>query len=251
MREPDPTPTYKKLIVYGDESGVTGAKYQAYGSLWMPWERRGDFMRVLREVREAHGYEGGVALSASKAEGEGFALSLIDEVFRRRWLAFRCVITPATDSDELRRLAFSALIRRRLRTIGDLDKRELRLRLTKASRARDANGETTERAVHRLIGLEVDGKMERSTRPARSGAALEIVELLTSLVASDWEKKATSPQRRHLSDRAAENLGWSDLTADTDPSEWKFNIWYLEDPRTERPVERTHRTVQLRLPLVD
>ena len=47
-----------KLIwhVACDESGVDGARYYGFGSLWMKWQRRGDFSRDIRKLREKHAY---------------------------------------------------------------------------------------------------------------------------------------------------------------------------------------------------
>lgn len=246
----DPGPGYKRLLIYGDETGTTGPQYQGYGSIWLPWERRGDFVKVIREQRSIHNYEGGIAAALGKTDGEAFALGLIDEVFRRRWISFRCVITPSTDQEELTRLAFAALIRRRLESL-PLSGKEVRLRLSKAARVASRGSVTPLAQIERLVTPALTDDVERSIAPARGLAALEVVELLTSLVVGDWEKKNTSLQRRKLSDRVAENLGWKDLAADTEPLEWKFNIWWLEDPRAAAPREKPHRSVQLRLPMID
>lgn len=250
MSPPDPAPSYRRFLVYGDETGTTGQQFQAYGSLWMPWERRGDFIRVIREARTAHDHHGSVLSAGTRADAEGFALALIDEVFRRRWISFRCVVTKLTADDALRRRTFSALIGKRLEAL-PLAGKEIRLRLTKLSRGAAEGGGSIEAALHQQIGEHVDPSVELDTRPARSGVALELVELLTGLVLGDWEKKNTSAHRRKLSDRAAENLGWGDLAGDTDPSEWKFNIWWLEDPLSAAAEPKAHRAVQLRLPMID
>ncbi|HAS8291232.1 TPA: hypothetical protein I7707_21285, partial [Vibrio vulnificus] len=49
-----------KLIwhVACDESGVDGQKYYGFGSLWMKYQRRGDFVRIIRELRDKHKYAG-------------------------------------------------------------------------------------------------------------------------------------------------------------------------------------------------
>ncbi len=47
-----------KLIwhVACDESGVDGLQYYGFGSLWMKYQRRGDFVRIIRELRGKHNY---------------------------------------------------------------------------------------------------------------------------------------------------------------------------------------------------
>jgi hypothetical protein len=42
----DAVPGYRNYVVYTDESGMHGAKYYGFGSLWIPWERRGDFQSI-------------------------------------------------------------------------------------------------------------------------------------------------------------------------------------------------------------
>ncbi|MCD3180328.1 DUF3800 domain-containing protein, partial [Salmonella enterica subsp. enterica serovar Enteritidis] len=45
-----------KLIwhVACDESGIDGQRFYGFGSLWMKYQRRGDFARIVRELREKH-----------------------------------------------------------------------------------------------------------------------------------------------------------------------------------------------------
>lgn len=45
-----------KLIwhVSCDESGTGGQRFYGFGSLWMKYQRRGDFVQIIRELREKH-----------------------------------------------------------------------------------------------------------------------------------------------------------------------------------------------------
>src|SRR6266511_2750683 len=47
-------PGYRNYLVYCDDSGLHGSTHYAFGSLWMPWERRGDFYELIRELRHRH-----------------------------------------------------------------------------------------------------------------------------------------------------------------------------------------------------
>ncbi len=47
----------------------------------------------------------------------------------------------------------------------------------------------------------------------------------------------------------ANHLGWSDLKADTIPSEWKFNIWTFWDPTKGEERSVKTRPVRLRYPM--
>lgn len=39
-----------------DESGIDGQRFYGFGSLWMKYQRRGDFAKLIRDVREKHGF---------------------------------------------------------------------------------------------------------------------------------------------------------------------------------------------------
>lgn len=251
--EADPGDSYRRQLVYADEGGTLGARYQAYGSLWLPWERRGDFAKLIREAGAAHNLSGQLSSLRHKPEAGAFFLALIDEIFRRRWISFRSVIAPAPLDAELKEKVFSALISERVKALPrPSGERELRVRLTKNARTK-VGGLKLEDHYFRRIRADLEGSAlpELTVRAARSTEGLEIVDLLLSLVLADWEKKSIPKDRRGLHERVAENLGWADLAADTLPSEWKFNIWYLEHPESLRREAKTQRAVQLRLPMID
>jgi hypothetical protein len=251
--EADPGDSYRRQLVYADEGGTLGARYQAYGSLWLPWERRGDFAKLIREAGAAHNVSGQLSSLRHKPEASAFFLALIDEIFRRRWISFRSVIAPAPLDAEVKEKVFSALISERIKALPRATAdRELRVRLTKNARTKVAGLKLEDHYFRRIrADLEGSAPPELTVRAARSTEGLEIVDLLLSLVLADWEKKSIPKERRGLHERVAENLGWADLAADTLPSEWKFNIWYLEHPESLRREAKTQRAVQLRLPMID
>ncbi|EPO1287739.1 DUF3800 domain-containing protein, partial [Escherichia coli] len=39
-----------------DESGIDGQRFYGFGSLWMKYQRRGDFCQLIRELRRKHGF---------------------------------------------------------------------------------------------------------------------------------------------------------------------------------------------------
>lgn len=39
-----------------DESGIDGQRFYGFGSLWMKYQRRGDFCQLIRELRSKHGF---------------------------------------------------------------------------------------------------------------------------------------------------------------------------------------------------
>lgn len=245
------------MLVYADDVGVVGRheEFRAHGTLWLPWERRGDLLKIVRELRAQHGYDGSIHAALTRTDAEGFALALIDEVFRRRWLAYRCLVTKAPRADLMDVAALGLLVTRRLRTLpGGLAGRELRLRLRRRD-DKKTDGDPRVAADRLAEKIERDVAppvtFERSIRAARSAEALQVVQLLATLIADDWEKKPGNAHRKRLSTHAAENLGWADLAGDTVATEWKFNIAWVDDPNVHEPPPTPQRAVQLRLPLVD
>jgi hypothetical protein len=54
--EDDPLPGVERWLISCDESGTGGDRFYGFGTLWMNWQRRGDFARLVRELRDQHGY---------------------------------------------------------------------------------------------------------------------------------------------------------------------------------------------------
>lgn len=89
--EPD-LPGYRNIAIYCDESGMHRAPYYGFGSLWTPWERRGDLSALLRDVRDRHGYTDEAKWSAVNRYSLPFYKELVDAFFARRWLMFHCIV---------------------------------------------------------------------------------------------------------------------------------------------------------------
>lgn len=255
---PDPAVTYRRFLVYADDLGVLGKheEYRAHGTLWLPWERRGDLLRLVRELRASTGYDGTVLAALNRTDAEAFGLALIDELFQRRWISYRCLVTKAPRESLVDVSALTVLAVRRLRTLpGGLAEREVRLRLRRRKGKEEGDPRVASDRLGRALEehLHLPVSFTRSIRAARSAEALQLVQFLGTLIADDWEKKpgTGSVHRKRLSERAAENLGWTDLAGDTVASEWKFNIAYVDDPKLSEPPPTPQRAVQLRLPLVD
>ena len=41
---------HRHYLVYCDESGVHGTRLTGFGTLWMTYERRGDFQKLLQDL---------------------------------------------------------------------------------------------------------------------------------------------------------------------------------------------------------
>lgn len=86
------TPGYKNYLVYCDESGTDGAEYYGFGSLWMPWERRGDFHNIITTLRSAHSFTNELKWKKVGPRNFEFCKALVGEFFRRQWLMFHCML---------------------------------------------------------------------------------------------------------------------------------------------------------------
>ncbi len=76
-----------------DESGINGQVYYGFGSLWMKYQRRGDFTRIIRELREKHHmYDEMKWQKAYSKKYAGFYSEFIDVFFKNSWLAFHCIV---------------------------------------------------------------------------------------------------------------------------------------------------------------
>ncbi len=257
--EPDPGPGYSRHLVYLDDLGVVGARHRALGALWLPWERRGDLLRVLREVAAATARPRDLEGALDSAAAEPFCLALIDELFSRRWLSFRCMLTPRVADPAVSASLGAAAVLRRAHQLGAAPDLKVRLAPEQAEHrpavdeAPPPSGRARAEGLHAsLVEAGLAPEPGLGVRVARRPAdGLHLARFLATLVLDDWEGSARGARRRRISRQAAENLGWSDLAADTDPAEWKFNIAWVEDPAAALAAAKPRRAVQLRLPMFD
>ncbi len=54
MAESQPGDPNRHFLIYCDESGIDAGTVFGFGSLWMPWERRGDFLQLWRRLQQSH-----------------------------------------------------------------------------------------------------------------------------------------------------------------------------------------------------
>jgi hypothetical protein len=251
MSEPEPAPgssppiearraPARRVVCFAPEAPYVGARYAACGALWMPWERRGDFARIVRELREAHGVRGAIH---ARADQLPFVEALIDEVFRRRWLNLTLLLAPTAPApaalDAIRH--HEALVDR---VVAATTPRPLVFHLRASSDARTTIG----RPGLLRLGARLEGAATESTtvRAARATEPEQIVALFAELVVSAWEARPLHREKRGLQQRIAANLGWADLAAETTPGAGKIELAL----HTASP-EAARRAVQLLLPMVD
>ncbi|MDR6982359.1 hypothetical protein J2X32_000977 [Rheinheimera pacifica] len=247
-----------------DESGIDGAPYYGFGTLWMKWQRRGDFSKLVSDLRIKHQYFDEIKWQKAHSKRyQDFYLELIDLFFKREWLAFHCIVIKKADVnksyhggdyDLARRKHFNMLLQAKIKNVIKAHKgRECQFRVVVdpiASRYKKAD-----EASHVIVNNQVKQSTENFdaidnylTKDSKDSVQIQLSDLLLGAVMSAWQKKATSEGKVAIQKAIAGYLGWKDLEADTAPKERKFNIWYFYEPKLG-PRSAETRKVNLFYPL--
>lgn len=256
----------KKLrwLVACDESGTDGAPYYGFGSLWMKWQRRGDFARDIRQLRERYSFTD--EIKWQKAHSKRFANfyeDLIDYFFKSPWLAFHCIVVRKGmveksfhngDYDLARRKHFTELVSKKIcNVIKAHPSRLCEFRIDVdpiASRYQKAD-EAFHVIANHQIRIETGVKTAISTvltKDSKQSVQIQISDFFLGAIISAWRGNASSEGKIRIQNLIAQYLGWHDLASDTKPWERKFNIWYFHD-KTLGPREVDTRDVELQYPL--
>ncbi|MBY5922012.1 DUF3800 domain-containing protein [Ferrimonas balearica] len=255
-----------KLIwhVACDESGVDGQAYYGFGSLWMKYQRRGDFARLIRELREQHNYDSEIKWKkAHKKHYANFYEDLIDMFFKHQWLAFHCIVVRkgvvdkkyhGGDYDLAMRKHFTKLIQTKINAINRAHpSRDCEFRIEVdplPSRYKKAD-EAFHKIANSMLKNEFNGNVPIRavvTKDSKESEQIQIADFLLGSVMSAFQGKASSPAKLKVASNVASHLGWESLRHDTRPNERKFNIWYFHDP-TKGPREIQTKDVRLKYPL--
>jgi hypothetical protein len=253
-------PGHRNYLICCDESGVHGAVYYGFGTLWMPWERRGDFYALVSELREKNRYVEEIKWTNVGRYSEPFYTDLIDAFFQRSWLMFHALVVRRgytdknfhKDFDEEKRKRFAMLIARKIAHFCASDSRKryhvwvdpLPSRYKKA-----------DEAAFKIVGSMLKNELGVKpldtlvTRRAKEVPGIQLADFLLGATLADWQNEARSPHKLRVRRYLAEHLGWSDMRSDTHPSVWKFNVWYFYDPSTGRAREIPTRGVNFKLPI--
>lgn len=243
-------------LVSSDESGIGGQLFYGFGSIWMNWERRGDFHREFMDIRRRHHMRDEWEVKWSNLDGvvrSRVAMDLVDWFFRRPWLMFHCVVVRAADVnrtfhdgsfDLARRKHFAMLLTRKMRRCAELHPdrpNHFRLWVDPIASSYKKAGEATQIiAAHTLKQVlksehaVVESLQERDSKATPS---IQLCDLLLGAVMDAWQGQAKKPEKLALAAEISRHLGWPDLVADAFPSERKFNIWYFRDSSRSREVK--------------
>ena len=251
-------------LISCDESGIGGANYYGFGSLWMKWQRRGDFAQHIREIREKHNYW--YELKWNKAHNKKFNEFFLDIVryfFKRQWIAFHCLIVRkgmvrkdlhGGSFDLARRKHFTMLIANKIdKCMKAHPKREhtFRVWVDPIASSYEKADEAVEVIANNILA-QAFGKIRLVdkviTKDSKDTETIQICDLLLGAVMDAWQQKANSRAKLAIQQCISEHLGWADLRADTKPNERKFNIWYFYD-ETLGTREVVTREIKLKHPL--
>ncbi|MEQ1935030.1 MAG: DUF3800 domain-containing protein [Fimbriimonadaceae bacterium] len=259
--DPQPIPGYRNYLVYCDESGQTGKVYYGFGSLWMPWERRGDLTGFVAELRERHRYKSEIKWNNIAGANEAFYRELIEGFFRRNWLMFHCFIgrkgyikksLHKGGYDEALRKHFALLIRSKIAFFSQGDRRKAyHIVVDKLP----SSYEKADEAAHVIVNHQLKQRIGFTpihnlvTRDSRDAVGIQVADVLLGAIVTDWNQEATASAKKGLRDWVAEHLGWRHLRADIRHWEWKFNIWYFHADGELKKREASSWTLNLKYPV--
>lgn len=249
--------------VFIDDASIDGkTSHFGFGTLWVPWRRRGDFTAGIKALREKHGYTSEIKWQKVKRLTLPFYRDLVDWFFRTKWLAFHCIVVPRADLKmelhgnriEVARmkavtLLLSKKIEHVLRVNPSVDV-EIRVYVDPLPSSYPKADEAMQIIANHII-MGASGRenavAELRTRDSRTDQGIQLCDLLLGAVVDAFTERSSSKEKAELKHLVASMLGWQDLRADTLPRERKFNIWFLWDCAGQRPV--TTRRVSLRYPI--
>lgn len=257
-------PGVRSWLIACDESGVHGSAHYGFGSLWLKWQRRGDFFEDFRALKERHGFRDECKWNSVHSQRNlPFYEDLLDYFFQRKWLAFHCLVVRKeivrkeqfhqNSWDLARRKHFTMLLTNKMRRSMDKHpqrEHEFRVYVDPIASQYKKADEAIEVISNRVLNQRFRSKDPvRSviTRDSKETPSIQICDLLLGAVMETWQRKATNTTKLKVRSKIAEYLGWQEIDADTFNTEKKFNIWYFFDPPNEtRRV--TTRPVRLKYP---
>ena len=254
----------QRWLVSCDESGVGGETHYGFGALWMKEQRRGDFVREVLRIRNAHKYH--YECKWQKVNNHrylDFYRELVDFFFKKEWLAFHCVLIRkglvdkhfhGGDYDLARRKHFTGFLVSKIKDCINANcgkENTFRIWVDKIASRYGKSDEAVGIIAERILNLEL-GKGNRieavTTRDSKEVPSIQLCDLLLGAAIQAWNKTSESDVKAKLQAHIASYLGWHNLASDTDPFERKFNIWYFHDTRKKQREIET-RAVCLKYPL--
>jgi hypothetical protein len=186
---------FAEIDLGGKSDGLVGAAV-----MWMPWDRRGDFQRLWRQLRGVAAAPGRASWRRVKRRTLPYFEAVVDAFFAREWLHFRCVVARDAPTDQL---------------VSLLEQEVPRL-----------PGRARVRAARRVASSVASA---RRVRP-RVTPGLQLARLLLRAVLVAHGEAPRSPARRRLLERIARHLGLEELGGAQPPPTPRFGISWGIDP---------------------
>jgi hypothetical protein len=259
--DPQLIPGYRNYLIFGDESGTGGASHYGFGTLWIPFQRRGDLWRAVQELRDEHGYTSEIKWNKVSRGNEAFFRDLMILFFERRWMMFHGLFVRKAyvdlsfhkgDWDLARRKHQTLLLSNKIAYFsGGASDIQCHFRVDPIP-SRYAKADEV---MHKVSNYELENtygiKPLVSVRAVDSKESLgiQLCDFLLGAAMAEWQSDMTSDHKKRMTALMADLLNWPDMKADTFPHEWKFNIWSFHNPAARLPRDRKTRPVRLRYPM--
>jgi hypothetical protein len=255
-------PGYRNYLIFCDDSGLHGSTHYGFGSLWMPSQRRGDIHVRVRELRQRHRLPPDeIKWTKITARNRPFYEDLVAEFFTRPWLMFHCLVVRKGyvekefhdgDYDLARRKHFAMLLKQKVAffSAGAADK-AYHVRVDRLPSSYDKADEVAFKVVNASLDKEIGTPAVRSlfTRDSKATLGIQLADVLLGAVMAEVIGEENAAPKLRIRRVVAEHLGWSDLKADTNHREWKFNVWHFYNPRSGEPREVSTRPLRLKVPM--
>ena len=234
-----PPPGVRRWLISCDESGTGGAPFYGFGTLWMNWQRRGEFAYMVQDLRARHGYTYEIKWKKVSARYLDFYKDLVEAFFKRNWLHFHCLVVRQADVhlelhgrdwDLARRKHFTMLltdkIKKCLRAHPD---REQTFRIwvdpiASSYQKADEAVEVIANNVLKKVFNQIRAVDKVITRDSHDTDSIQLCDVLLGAVMEGWQRKVSSDAKLELRKWIAFHLSWPDLSSfDTFQKEKKFN----------------------------
>jgi hypothetical protein len=251
-----------RWLISCDESGMHAGHFYGFGSVWMLYQRRGDFLELVRDIRARHHYRDEFKWTNISPGSVPAYVDLVDTFFRTHWIAFHCVVYPKSvvrrdlhkSKEEMHQKHFTILLTDKIRKCMKARARRkhtfrvwvdpLPNRYAKANEVIEKISNAVLKPVFREI-RPVDGV---TVMDSKETPTIQLCDVLLGAVLAAWEAKVVAADKIQVQQAISERLGWPNLQWDTKHTERKFNVWMFHDEE-RGPRTATTRDVSLLYPL--
>lgn len=242
-------------LVACNQAGAVGESHYGFGTLWMRYDRRGDFSGAVVAMREDSGCSQEFEWATiRRGASYRFSQRFVDYFFATQGLAFHCLVIEraivnlschADDFDLAQRKHFTMLLANKIRAV--IKKRgprqEFRVWVSPIPSRYEKAAEAVEVITSNIVA-ELSQRKPNITVTTRSSAqtpAIQLCDLLLGAVIGAWNQDVGNQEKARLEKQIAGHLGWPDLRADTFNTDRKLNIWKFHDPVREPVRSATTR----------